>query len=150
MTSRSSRARRLRPRRRSERVSGRPPRSSVRSRRLCSANGSAPCGCGPTENAMANADLSVIPSARPTIFFDGHVSAIEALFGEAKSPEIAVLLEDRFQDLRMTRRTRTFTDSSDADVIRGIVGDHGLEADVDVSGPRHKVVAQVNQSDLAF
>ena len=84
------------------------------------------------------------------LFFDGRVSAIEALFGEAKSPEIAVLLEDRFQDLRMTRRTRTFTDSSDADVIRGIAGDHGLEADVDVSGPRHKVVAQVNQSDLAF
>src|SRR5512132_1232172 len=38
--------------------------------------------------------------------FDGRVSAIEAEYGEGSGPEIAVLLEDRLQDLRMTRRTR--------------------------------------------
>jgi len=84
------------------------------------------------------------------VFFDGRVSALEADFGEGRSPEIAVLIEDRFQDLRMTRRTRTFADRSDADVIRSVAEDHGLQADVDVAGPRHKIVAQVNQSDLAF
>ena len=84
------------------------------------------------------------------LLFDGRVSAIEADFGEGRSPELAILLEDRFQDLRMTRRTRTFNDSSDADVIRRIAGDHGLQANVEVQGPTHKVLAQVNQSDLAF
>ncbi|HKV10074.1 MAG TPA: contractile injection system protein, VgrG/Pvc8 family [Thermoanaerobaculia bacterium] len=84
------------------------------------------------------------------LLFDGRVSAIEAEFGEGRPPEIAVLLEDRFQDLRMTRRTRTFTDVGDADVIRRVATVHGLQADVDVPGPVHKVVAQVNQSDLAF
>jgi uncharacterized protein len=84
------------------------------------------------------------------ILFDGRVSAIEADFGEGRSPELSILLEDRFQDLRMTRRTRTFTDSSDADVIRRVAGDHGLQASVDVQGPTHKVLTQVNQSDLAF
>ena len=61
-----------------------------------------------------------------------------------------VLAEDRFQDLRMTRRTRTFADVSDADVISQVAGDHGLTPSVGVSGPTHKVLAQVNQSDLAF
>ena len=84
------------------------------------------------------------------VLFDGRVYAIEAEFGEGRSPEIAVLLEDRLQDLRMTRRTRTFDNISDADVIKQIAGDHGLTPTVDLTGPTHKVLAQVNQSDLAF
>ena len=84
------------------------------------------------------------------VLFDGRVSGIEAEFGEGRSPEIAVLLEDRLQDLRMTRRTRTFDNITDAAVIQQIAGDHGLTPTVDVSGPTHKVLAQVNQSDLAF
>lgn len=82
--------------------------------------------------------------------FDGRVSALEAVFGEGRPPEIAVLLEDRFQDLRMTQRTRTFSNVSDSDVVNRIAGDYGLQAKIDVSGPTYKVVAQVNQSDLAF
>jgi phage protein D len=84
------------------------------------------------------------------LVFDGRISALEADFLDGSSPELSILLEDRFQDLRMTRRTRTFTESSDADVIRKVAGDHGLQTDVDMQGPTHKVLAQVNQSDLAF
>jgi uncharacterized protein len=82
--------------------------------------------------------------------FEGRISAIEAVFGDGSPPEIAVLLEDRFQDLRMTRRTRSFPDASDADVMQRIAADHGLQADIDVSGPTHKFLTQLNQSDLAF
>lgn len=82
--------------------------------------------------------------------FDGRITALEAHFPEGRPPEIAVLAEDRFQDLRMTRRSRTFVDSSDSDVMSRIARDHGLTPQIDVSGPMHKVLAQVNQSDLAF
>jgi hypothetical protein len=82
--------------------------------------------------------------------FDGRISAIEGTFGEARAPEVAVLLEDRFQDLRMTQRTRTFTDVSDSDVMNRIASDYGLQANIDVNGPTYKVLAQVNQSDLSF
>ena len=50
----------------------------------------------------------------------------------------------------MTRRTRTFENVTDADLVRQVVGDHGLTPDVDVDGPTHPVVCQLNQSDLAF
>jgi phage protein D len=50
----------------------------------------------------------------------------------------------------MTRRTRTFADVSDSDVFSQVAGDHGLTPSVGVTGPTHKVLAQVNQSDLAF
>jgi len=82
--------------------------------------------------------------------FQGKIMGLEANFGEGKSPEISVLAEDRFQDLRMNRRTRTFTDASDSDVINQIATDHGLSPSVDLTGPTYKVLAQVNQSDLAF
>src|SRR6185295_9690378 len=82
--------------------------------------------------------------------FDGRITAIEADFPESSPPELTVLAEDRFQDLRMTRRTASYADVSDADVVRQIAGQHSLTADVDIDGPTYKVLTQVNQSDLAF
>ena len=84
------------------------------------------------------------------VLFEGRIIGLEAHFPEGRPPEIVVLAEDRFQDLRMTRRTRTFTDVTDADVVGTIAGDHGLTPRVDAPGPTYRVLAQVNQSDLAF
>jgi Bacteriophage probable baseplate hub protein len=84
------------------------------------------------------------------VMFDGKITALEACFPEGKPPEVTVLAEDRFQDLRMTRRTRSFADVTDSDVLNQIAGDHGLRADLSVSGPSYKLLAQINQSDLAF
>jgi phage protein D len=82
--------------------------------------------------------------------FSGRITALEACFPDGRSPEVTVLGEDRSQDLRMTRRTRCFADMSDSQVMQQIASDHGLTPDVDVSGPTHKLLAQLNQSDLAF
>ena len=82
--------------------------------------------------------------------FDGRITGLEAHFPEGRSPELNVLAEDRFQDLRMTRRTRTFVDVKDADVISQIASEYGLTPNVDVTGPQYRVLAQVNSSDLAF
>jgi uncharacterized protein len=84
------------------------------------------------------------------VLFDGRVTGLEAQYPSGRPPRLTVLVEDRLQDLRMTRRTRCFTNVSDADVMRRIAGEHSLTADIDLPGPRYKVLAQVNQSDLAF
>ena len=82
--------------------------------------------------------------------FDGRITALEAQFAEDGAPEITVRAKDGLEDLRMTRRTRTFANVSDADLVRQVASDHGLTAEVDAAGPTHEVVAQVNQSDLQF
>lgn len=82
--------------------------------------------------------------------FSGRVTGIEGRFTEGSPPTLTVLAEDRLQDLRMTRRTRTFAAMSDSAIFNQIAGDHSLTPDVRVTGPTHKVVAQLNQSDLAF
>jgi phage protein D len=93
-------------------------------------------------------DLSI--SLFDKTIFAGRITAIEGHFPEGSPPTLTILAEDRLQDLRMTRRTRTFADKTDAAVIREIAGDHSLDADVTLDGPTHRVLAQLNQSDLAF
>lgn len=90
------------------------------------------------------------PPAAIKQVFEGRIMGIEADFPSQLPPEITVLAEDRFQDLRMERRTRSFESVSDGDVVRQIASQHGLTTEVDLDGPTHPVVTQVNQSDLAF
>lgn len=82
--------------------------------------------------------------------FAGRIMALEAHYPHDRSPEMLILAEDTFQDLRMRRRTRTFSDVSDDDVFEQIAGEHGLTPELDLTGPVYSVLAQVNQSDLAF
>jgi uncharacterized protein len=82
--------------------------------------------------------------------FEGRISGIEGRFPQQRPPELLVLAEDRFQDLRMNRRTRSFEDVTFEDVVSRIAADHGLRADVALDSTTYTVLAQVNQSDLAF
>jgi phage protein D len=82
--------------------------------------------------------------------FAGKVSALHADYPADRPARLRVLAEDRLQELRLTRRTRTFEDSTTADIADRLAGDHGLTSDVKLDGPSRKVTAQLNQSDLAF
>ena len=82
--------------------------------------------------------------------FAGRITGLEAHYPSPDLPELTVLAEDRFQDLRMERRTRTFENVKDEDVFQQVASDHGLTLQPDIDGPPYRVLAQVNQSDLAF
>ena len=85
-----------------------------------------------------------------TAIFIGKITALEADFPAGQPPAITVLAEDAVQNLRMTRRTRSFEKVTDSDVFRQIAGEHNLTANVDSTAQTHKVLTQLNQSDLAF
>ena len=85
-----------------------------------------------------------------SILFEGRITAIAAAFPEGEAARITVFAEDRLQDLRMTRRTRCFAQASLGDVVRKIAQEHGLEAQVDTQAPAVPLLAQLNQTDLAF
>ncbi len=84
------------------------------------------------------------------IVFEGRVMALEGRYPYQSPPEILLLAEDRFQDLRMTRRSRHFEEVTVNDVIDSIAGDHGLQTEIDLESPNYRMLAQLNQSDLAF
>lgn len=82
--------------------------------------------------------------------FTGRIMAIEGRFIEQRPPEIMILAEDKLQNLRMVRRTRTFEDVTLTDVLETIATDHGVELQIDIDSPDYKTLSQFNQSDLAF
>ena len=95
-------------------------------------------------------EVSLGAAADPRTVFSGRISAIETELREGTEPQVLVFAEDALMDLRLSHRCKTWEDSSDADIVRAIAGEHGLQAEVDADGPTHAVVQQWNQSDLAF
>jgi phage protein D len=93
---------------------------------------------------------SIVIKIAESTLFEGRITAITADYPDGGPPTIGVLADDRLQDLRMTRRTRVFDSKSLGDIVRQLAGEHGLTADVTLSGGTRRVVAQVNQSDLAL
>jgi phage protein D len=82
--------------------------------------------------------------------FAGKISAIQADYPAGEQAQVLVFAEDGLQDLRLTRRTRTFDNSSTADIASQVAGEHGLTPAINLDGPTRTVTAQLNQSDLAF
>ncbi|MCU7864750.1 MAG: hypothetical protein KZQ92_12325 [Candidatus Thiodiazotropha sp. (ex Lucinoma borealis)] len=82
------------------------------------------------------------------VLFSGQITAIEGVYPESRAPEVRVCAEDRLQWLRMTQRSRLFSETSDQDIAGQLADDSGLRADVEVEGPQHIELLQVNQSEL--
>lgn len=97
-----------------------------------------------------NFAVTLGPADSSRQIFRGRISAIQADYPADEPAQLLVFAEDGLQGLRLARRTRTFDDSSTADIAQRLAGEHGLTASVDLDGPTHRVTAQVNQSDLAF
>lgn len=86
----------------------------------------------------------------PKRIFHGRIMGLEGRFPRNGLPEVVVLAEDSLQDLRMTRRTRTFENATDAAAIKEIARGYGLRTNIKLTGPEYPTLVQCNQSDLAF
>jgi phage protein D len=93
---------------------------------------------------------SLGPVDRRRIVFEGTITALEADFADDAAPVVRVLAEDALMDLRLTRRSRTYREVTDADIAGAIAADHGLRVSAQLDGPTYDVVQQLDQSDLAF
>jgi phage protein D len=94
--------------------------------------------------------VSLGATRQETVVFTGTVSAIEARFSDHLTPRVVVFAEDALGKFRLTRRTRTYENCSDADIARQLADEHGLIADCTAEGPTYDRVQQWQQSDLAF
>ena len=94
--------------------------------------------------------VSIGPPDDEQVIFAGKVSALEVVFDEGQPPHVEVDAEDGLMSLRMTRRSASYSNVSDADLAQQIAGQHGLSAEVDADGPTYTSVLQVDESDLGF
>lgn len=96
-------------------------------------------------------EVSLGPTGGARTVFAGYVSGLEVEFCEGREPEAVLFAEDGLMRLRLTRRSRTYENVTDAGVARAIAAEHHLSAaGVSADGPTYDVVQQWNMSDLAF
>jgi len=95
-------------------------------------------------------DVSIGPEGDARTIFTGFVSGLEASLYHDKTPQVTAFAEDKLMGFRLTRRSKTYKQKSDAQIAQAIASEHGLRAQADATGPTYDVVQQWNMSDLAF
>lgn len=80
----------------------------------------------------------------------GEIVGLEPAFAHDRLPTLTVRGYDRRHRLQRGRKTRTFVQQKDSDIVSQIAGEAGLTAQVQDSQVVHDYVLQANQSDMDF
>jgi phage protein D len=80
----------------------------------------------------------------------GEITGLEPEFQEARPPTLTIRGYDRSHRLMRARKTRSFTNCKDSDIVNQIASDVGLRPQVEDSGVNLPYVLQHNQTDLDF
>jgi len=85
------------------------------------------------------------------VVFKGEVVGIEPVFKAGAESKVVIRAFNKLHRLLRGRKSRTFQDMSDSDIVGKVAKDHGLNpqcgSDVNI---KHKHVYQHNQTDLEF
>jgi Bacteriophage probable baseplate hub protein len=103
-------------------------------------------------NAHKQGDsVEIKVSKENKVIFKGELVGIEPVFAAGEDSKCTLRAFCKLNRLLRGRRSQTFQEQSDSDVVNKIVGDHGLSAqcgsDVNI---KHKHLYQHNQTDLEF
>ena len=80
----------------------------------------------------------------------GEITSLEPVFRAGRPPVLVVGGYDRGHRLARTRRTRSFVQMRDSEIVAEVARAAGLRADAPTTSTINPYVAQVNQTDWAF
>lgn len=86
----------------------------------------------------------------PQQIFAGVVAGLEAGFCPDASPTLTILADDKLQQARLKRRTKTHENATLSDLASQIAGDLGLTPKITGFSDQIGTEVQLNESDLAF
>lgn len=87
---------------------------------------------------------------RRLTLLSGDITGLEPTFAQSRPPMVTVRGHDRRHRLTRSRRTRSFTNCKDSDIVSRIAGEVQLKPQVEDSGVQLPYVLQHNQTDLEF
>jgi uncharacterized protein involved in type VI secretion and phage assembly len=93
-------------------------------------------------------EVNVDSEGGPQKLFTGEVVGIEPLFDTSGSHRLTVRAFNRLHRLTRGRKSKTWVNVSDADILGGIAREHGLKFDGDLPAIVYDHVYQHNQTDL--
>lgn len=82
--------------------------------------------------------------------FSGEITQVSANFSSGGTPTLNVEGRTRLHRLTRRRRTQTFNDRTDKQIVEQIAGDHNLTPEVEETSISYSSVTQRNQTDLEF
>ncbi len=80
----------------------------------------------------------------------GEITAIEPEMTEAGATTLIIRGYDKTHRLHRGKKTRTFLQATDSDIVNKVVSDAGLSAQTDSTGEVHEHVFQDSQTDIDF
>ena len=85
-----------------------------------------------------------------TVIFKGEVVSLEGSYKTGGESKLIVRAFNKLHRLLRGKKSRTYADMTDKDIVNSIAGENGLSAECDATDVTHKHVYQHNQSDLEF
>ncbi|MDA8219104.1 MAG: VgrG-related protein [Dehalococcoidales bacterium] len=89
-------------------------------------------------------------SGGPVRLMNGEVTSLEPSFDTRRGPTLVVRGYDLAHRLHRGRKTRTFVQHKDSDIVQRVARECGLRVQVDATSEVHEYVIQDNQTDLEF
>ncbi len=80
----------------------------------------------------------------------GVVTEISTSFAESGTPELSVAGYDNLFPMTLGKRSQSWKDASDSDVVSALASEHNLPADIEPTKEKHAKVEQNQESDVEF
>lgn len=82
--------------------------------------------------------------------FNGEITGLRAEFSSEGPAQVTIKGYDRLHRLARNKKTKTFKDMKDKQIVQEIVSDVSLQLDADVEGEKNDMVFQNSQTNLEF
>ena len=105
---------------------------------------------GHTFSNDANHGDAVEVKVNDQVIFKGEVVGLEPEYKVGGESKVRVRAFNKLHRLGRGRKSRTFLEQKDSDIVGTVAGDHGLSPDAEDSKITHAHVYQHNQTDLEF
>jgi uncharacterized protein involved in type VI secretion and phage assembly len=89
-------------------------------------------------------------TAATTPTFEGEIISIEPKFSSEGETSMRIRAYDKSHRLHRGRKTRTFLQVKDSDVVSTIAGEAGLTTEIDATTVTHDFLIQYNQTNMEF
>lgn len=87
---------------------------------------------------------------QPRRLLIGEITSVEPDYPYGSAPVVVVRGYDRAHRLHRGKKTRSFVQMTDSDIVTKIAREYGLKPDVDNTTEVHEYILQNNQSDFEF
>ena len=98
----------------------------------------------------AEIEINLGYNSDESVVFSGIILKHSLKIRTGQSPVLMLECRDKAFQMTVARKNKYFYDSSDSDAVEQIVGDYGLDSDVDDSSVQHEAIVQYDCTDWDF